>query len=51
MATKAIVLYGDPVLREKSESIEKIDDETKDLVADMIATLRKAEGLGPAPPE
>ena len=46
MATKPIVLYGDPVLREKSEPIEKIDSEIKDLVADMIATLRKAEGLG-----
>ncbi|MCH9031302.1 MAG: peptide deformylase [candidate division Zixibacteria bacterium] len=46
MATKPIVLYGDPVLREKSEPIEKIDSEIKNLVADMIATLRKAEGLG-----
>lgn len=46
MATKPIVLYGDPVLREKSEPIEKIDGEIKDLVADMIATLREAEGLG-----
>ena len=46
MATRPIVLYGDPVLREKSQSIEKIDDEIKDLVTNMIATLKKAQGLG-----
>lgn len=51
MADKPIVLYGDPVLREKAEPVENIDRETKILVADMIATLKKANGLGLAAPQ
>lgn len=46
MAEKPIVLYGDPVLREVSEKIEKIDQETKDLVSDMADMLKSAQGLG-----
>lgn len=46
MAVREIVLYGDPVLREESEPVNATDQETKDLVADMIATLEDAEGLG-----
>lgn len=46
MAEKPIVLFGDPVLREVSTKVEKIDQETKDLVSDMIDTLKSAQGLG-----
>lgn len=46
MAVREIVLYGDPTLREKSQPVTVIDQETKDLVADMIATLKDAQGLG-----
>ncbi len=49
MAVRPIVLYGHPALREKSQAIEPvqpIDQETKNLVADLIATLDNAEGLG-----
>ena len=46
MAERRIVTYGDPVLREVSEPIEKIDQEIKDLVSDMADTLEKAKGLG-----
>jgi len=46
VAEKPIVLYGDPVLREVSKKIEKIDQETKDLVSAMTDTLKSAHGLG-----
>lgn len=46
MAERPIVLYGDPVLREVSSPVEKIDGEIKALVSDMIDTLHKAQGLG-----
>ena len=51
MAVRPIVIYGDPVLREKAKPVEKIDQEVKDLVADMIATLKDANGLGLAAPQ
>lgn len=49
MAVRPIVLYGHPALREKSQAIEPvqpIDQETKNLVADLTATLENADGLG-----
>lgn len=46
MAERPIVIYGNPVLREISSPIEKFDQETKDLVSDLVDTLIKAQGLG-----
>ncbi len=46
MAVRPIVIYGDPILREVSEKVEVIDREIKDLVSNMIDTLRNAQGLG-----
>ncbi len=51
MAVRPIVIYGDPVLREKTKGVDKVDQKTKDLVADMIATLKDARGLGLAAPQ
>jgi peptide deformylase len=51
VATRPIVTYGDPVLREKTHPVEDINQDVKDLVADMIATLKQAEGLGLAAPQ
>lgn len=51
MAVRPIVKYGDPVLREKAKPVEEFDREVKDLVADMIATLKDANGLGLAAPQ
>jgi peptide deformylase len=45
VAVLPIVLYGNPVLREKSLPVT-IDQSTKDFVADLIATLKDAQGLG-----
>ena len=46
MAERPIVLYGDPVLREVSEPVEEINQEVKDLVSDLVDTIKKAKGLG-----
>lgn len=46
MAERLIVVYGDPVLREKSEPVEEINQEIRDLVSDLRDTLKKASGLG-----
>jgi len=46
VAERPIVVYGDPVLREKSRNVEIFDRELKDLVSDMTDTLHKAKGLG-----
>lgn len=46
MAERPIVIYGDPVLREVSKPVDSVDQQVKDLVSDMIDTLRKARGLG-----
>jgi len=51
VATRPIVIYGDPVLREKTDPVREIDRETKNLVDDMIATLQEANGLGLAAPQ
>ncbi len=46
MAERQIVKYGDPVLREVSETIDTVNSEIKDLVSDLIDTLKGASGLG-----
>lgn len=49
MAT--IVVYGDPVLTQKSETVEEFNDELEDLVREMHRTMIKAEGVGLAAPQ
>lgn len=51
MAVRPIVIYGNSVLREVTQPIETIDQKVKDLVRDMIATLKDASGLGLAAPQ
>ena len=46
MAVRPIVIFGDPVLREVSEKVEKFDTELKNLVSDLVDTLKEAQGLG-----
>ena len=45
-----IVKYGDHVLRQKGERVEKITPEIKQLVDDMIETVHEAHGIGLAAP-
>lgn len=46
MAKLNIVKEGDPILRKTSRPIEVIDDRTKQLAADMLETMRAANGCG-----
>ncbi len=41
-----IVRYGDPVLRAKGKRIEEIDDQIRELAANMIETMHEANGVG-----
>lgn len=41
-----IVRYGDPALRKKGAKINKITPEITALIADMLETMRHAEGVG-----
>lgn len=45
-----IVVYGDPVLRQKAKDIEKGTD-LKQLIADMHETMQGAHGIGLAAPQ
>jgi peptide deformylase len=42
----SIVMFGDPVLREVGKRVDKITDDVKRFAADMIETMRDAEGVG-----
>jgi len=46
VAERPIVIYGDPVLREITAPVDEINQEVKDLVFDLMDTLKKAKGLG-----
>ena len=41
-----ILEYGDPILRAKGKPIEEIDDQIRELVTNMIETMRTANGVG-----
>lgn len=41
-----IVLYGCPTLREKSKTVEKIDEELNKVLDEMVVLMRKARGVG-----
>jgi peptide deformylase len=45
-----IVMYGDPVLRQRAKDIEKGTDLTQ-LIADMFETMYGAQGIGLAAPQ
>jgi peptide deformylase len=51
MGVKRIRLYGDPVLRRLCEPVETVDDDTRQLIGDLVATVDHASGLGLAAPQ
>ncbi len=51
MAVKEIRKIGDPVLREKSKKVEKMDNKLASLVKDMIDTLKEEGAVGLAAPQ
>jgi len=46
-----IVQYGEPILRQQCRPVEKIDADLKELVADMLETMKNANGVGLAAPQ
>lgn len=51
MSVLPIVLYNDPVLREKAQPIRKNSKELQTLIDDMFDTMYKASGVGLAAPQ
>lgn len=46
-----IVLYGDPVLKQRARDIEKDELDVKQLASDMFDTMAAANGIGLAAPQ
>jgi peptide deformylase len=46
MAVRPIVLYPDPILLRPTHPVERVDDEVRDLVQDLVDTMRRAPGIG-----
>ena len=44
-------IYGDPVLRKTAEPVKTFDDDLKNIVAEMIESLREEDGVGLAAPQ
>jgi peptide deformylase len=44
-------IYGDKVLRKKSEPVKEINDELLGIIADLIATMYAKDGIGLAAPQ
>ncbi|MBN1573056.1 MAG: peptide deformylase [Deltaproteobacteria bacterium] len=51
MAVLEIVKYPDPVLSTASDRVEAVDDETRQLMEDMLETMYSAPGVGLAAPQ
>ena len=46
MTKKKIIIEPDPILRKKSQPVEKIDSQLKLLMDDMLETMYAAPGIG-----
>ncbi|MFN8596237.1 MAG: peptide deformylase [Anaerolineae bacterium] len=51
MTIRKIRVIDDPVLRRKAKKVEKITPEIRELIEDMIETMRAAPGVGLAAPQ
>jgi peptide deformylase len=51
MPIRPIVKFGDPVLHAAAAPVDRIDDSTRSLLDDMIATMYAAPGIGLAAPQ
>ena len=43
---KKILIEPDPILRKKCQPLEKVDDNVKKLMNDMLETMYNAPGIG-----
>ena len=46
MSIKKILTEPDPFLRQKSKAVERVDDEMRKLMDDMLETMYNAQGIG-----
>ena len=46
MSIKQIIIEPDPILRKKSDDLEKVDNELRKLMDDMLETMYAAPGIG-----
>ena len=46
MAQRKIIIEPDTILRKKSETLEKVDNELRGLMDDMLETMYAANGIG-----
>ena len=46
MTKKNIIIEPDPILRKKSSSLEKVDNDLRKLMDDMLETMYAAPGIG-----
>ena len=46
MSKRSIIIEPDPILRKKSDLIERVDDELRKLMDDMLQTMYAAPGIG-----
>ena len=46
MSKRKIIIEPDPILREKSSPLEKVDNELRKLMDDMLETMYSAPGIG-----
>jgi len=51
MSVRDIIKLPDPVLRKKAQPLERVDDEVRQLAADMLETMYDAPGIGLAAPQ
>jgi peptide deformylase len=51
VTVRTISGVGDPMLRQKSKKVGKVDDAVRQLIDDLIATMRAAPGVGLAAPQ
>jgi peptide deformylase len=46
MSILPIIILPDPLLRKKSEPVERVDEDVRKLAADMLETMYDAPGVG-----
>ncbi len=46
MSVRKILIYPEPLLREKAEPVERVDSAVKELIDDMVETMYYGRGLG-----
>jgi peptide deformylase len=51
MALRKVVHEGDPILRKVCRPVGNVTDRTRELLDDMVETMRDAEGVGLAAPQ